>query len=141
MSTILKKIKSNSWIFIAAGLMLAGLCSSVCVQAQEDNPAGKTISQKKFERLSKKKNTVVLDVRTTDEYKAGHISNSTQIDVLKTEEFKTQIASLDKNKRYLIYCRSGKRSKSAMTIMKEMGFTKLFDLDGGFTNWTGAKEQ
>ncbi|HRG39612.1 MAG TPA: rhodanese-like domain-containing protein, partial [Bacteroidia bacterium] len=40
------------------------------------NLAGKTISQKKFERLSKKKNTVVLDVRTTDEYKAGHIPNA-----------------------------------------------------------------
>jgi phage shock protein E len=139
MSTILKKIKGNGWIFIAAALMLAGLCGSVCVQAQ-DNQAGKTISQKKFERLSKKKNTVVLDVRTTDEYKAGHIPNTTQIDVLKKEEFKAQIAGLDKNKTYLLYCRSGKRSKDAMNIMKEMGFTKLYDLDGGFSHWTGAKE-
>jgi len=139
MSTILKKFKSNSWIFIAAALMLAGLCGSVCVQAQ-DNLAGKTISQKKFERLSKKKNAVVLDVRTTDEYKAGHIPNATQIDVLKKEEFKAQISSLDKNKTYLVYCRSGKRSKDAMNIMKELGFTKLFDLNGGFSNWTGAKE-
>ena len=139
MSTIVKKIKSNSWIFIAAALMLAGLCGSVCVQAQ-GNLAGKTISQKKFERLSKKKNAVILDVRTTDEYKAGHIPNASQIDVLKKEEFKAQISSLDKNKTYLIYCRSGKRSKDAMNIMKELGFTKLFDLNGGFSNWTGAKE-
>lgn len=140
MSTILKKIKSISWLFIAAVLMLAGLCGSVCAQAQ-DNPAGKTISQKKFERLSKKKNTVVLDVRTTDEYKAGHIPHATQIDVLKKEEFKAQISSLDKNKTYLVYCRSGKRSIDAMSTMKEMGFTKLYDLNGGYTNWTGAKEQ
>lgn len=140
MSTILKKIKSISWLFIAAALMLASLCGSVCAQAQ-DNPAGKTISQKKFERLSKKKNTVVLDVRTTDEYKAGHIPHATQIDVLKKEEFKAQISSLDKNKTYLVYCRSGKRSIDAMSIMKEMGFTKLYDLNGGYSNWTGAKEQ
>ncbi len=140
MSTILKKIKRNGWIFIAAGLMLAGLCGSFCVQAQ-NNPAGKTISEKKFDRLSKKKNTVVLDVRTTDEYKAGHIPHATQIDVLKKDDFKAQIAGLDKNKTYLVYCRSGKRSKDAMNIMKEMGFTKLYDLDGGFTNWTGPKEQ
>ena len=139
MNTIKQKIKSNGWIFIAAAFLLAGLCGSVCAQAQ-DITAGKTISQKKFERLSKKKNTVVLDVRTTDEYKAGHIPKATQIDVLKTEEFKTQIAGLDKNKTYLVYCRSGKRSKDAMHIMKELGFTKLFDLNGGFSNWTGAKE-
>lgn len=139
MSTILKKINSNSWIFIAAALMLAGLCGSVCVQAQ-DNPAGKTISQKKFERISKKKNAVILDVRTTDEYKAGHIPHAKQIDVLKREEFKAQISSFDKNKTYLVYCRSGKRSKEAMNIMKELGFTKLFDLNGGFSNWSGAKE-
>lgn len=139
MNTIVDKIKRNSWIIIAAGFLLAGLCGSVCVQAQ-DNAAGKTVSQKKFQRMSKKKNSVVLDVRTTDEFKAGHIPTAAQIDVLKTEEFKAQVASLDKKKTYLVYCRSGKRSKDAMRIMNELGFTKLYDLDGGFSNWTGVKE-
>ncbi len=139
MNTIFNKIKRNSWIIIAAGFLLAGLCGSVCVQAQ-DNAAGKTVSQKKFQRMSKKKNSVVLDVRTTDEFKAGHIPTAAQIDVLKTEEFKAQVASLDKKKTYLVYCRSGKRSKDAMRIMNELGFSKLYDLDGGFSNWTGVKE-
>lgn len=137
---LLNKKNGNSGFIIAAVLILAGLCGTVCVQAQ-NNTAGKTISQKKFERLSKKKNAVVLDVRTTEEYKAGHIPNATQIDVLQKEAFKAQVSGLDKNKTYLIYCRSGKRSKEAMILMKELGFTKLFDLNGGYSNWTGAKEK
>ncbi|MBK8140974.1 MAG: rhodanese-like domain-containing protein [Chitinophagaceae bacterium] len=134
------KYKKKSLLIIAGGLLLAGLCSTVCVQAQ-DNTAGKTVSQNKFQRLLKKKNTILLDVRTEVEYKAGHIPGSLQIDFLKTEDFKKQVAVLDKSKPYLLYCRSGKRSKDAMTVMKEMGFTKLFDLQGGFNSWEGVKEQ
>ncbi|MBP6215571.1 MAG: rhodanese-like domain-containing protein [Chitinophagaceae bacterium] len=140
MALSLQTIKKKSLLIIAGGLLLAGLCSTVCVQAQ-DNTAGKTVSQNKFQRLLKKKNTILLDVRTEVEYKAGHIPGSLQIDFLKTEDFKKQVAVLDKSKPYLLYCRSGKRSKDAMTVMKEMGFTKLFDLQGGFNSWEGVKEQ
>jgi len=84
---------------------------------------------------------VLLDVRTTDEYRSGHIPGSIQIDVLKTEDFKKQVAALDKHKTYLLYCRSGKRSNTAKVLMKESGFTKLVDLEGGFSKWEGAKEQ
>ncbi|MBL0305860.1 MAG: rhodanese-like domain-containing protein [Chitinophagaceae bacterium] len=140
MALSLQNIKKKSLLIIAGGLLLAGLCSTVCVQAQ-DNTAGKTVSQNKFQRLINKKNTILLDVRTEVEYKAGHIPGSLQIDFLKTEDFKKQVAVLDKSKPYLLYCRSGKRSKDAMTVMKEMGFTKLFDLQGGFNSWEGVKEQ
>ena len=140
MALSLQTIKKKSLLIIAGGLLLAGLCSTVCVQAQ-DNTAGKTVSQNKFQRLINKKNTILLDVRTEVEYKAGHIPGSLQIDFLKTEDFKKQVAVLDKSKPYLLYCRSGKRSKDAMTVMKEMGFTKLFDLQGGFNSWEGVKEQ
>ena len=140
MALSLQTIKKKSLLIIAGGLLLAGLCSTVCVQAQ-DNTAGKTVSQNKFQRLLKKKNTILLDVRTEVEYKAGHIPGLKQIDFLKTEDFKKEVAVLDKSKPYLLYCRSGKRSKEAMKVMKEMGFTKLFDLRGGFSSWEGVKEQ
>lgn len=131
--------KKKGWILVAGFLLLAGLCGNIC--AQEPAPAaGKTISPKKFERLMKKKNSIVLDVRTTAEYKAGHIPGSLQIDVLQAEQFKKEVAALDKNKSYLLYCRSGKRSADAMQLMKAAGFGKLYDLEGGFNGWTGEKE-
>lgn len=133
-------IKQPYRLLLLAGLLLAGLCSSVYVQAQ-DSTAGKTVSQKRFERLMKKKNALLLDVRTADEYKAGHIPGSVQIDVLNTEDFKHKVAVLDKSKIYLLYCRSGKRSNTAKMLMKESGFKKLYDLEGGFSKWEGAKEQ
>lgn len=133
-------LKKKKWLILITGILLAGLSSTVCLQAQE-NSAGKTVSQEKFQRLITKENTVVLDVRTAEEYNSGHIPGSLQIDVLNTESFRKQIATLDKTKKYLLYCRSGKRSKEGMILMKEAGFIKLYDLEGGFSNWKGEKEK
>lgn len=140
MRSSVQLVIKKKWLLLLTGVLLAGFCSTVCVQAQQ-NSAGKTVSQKKFQRLISKKNTVLLDVRTSDEYKAGHIPGSLQIDVLKVKDFKKQLATLDRTKTYLLYCRSGKRSKEGMLLMKESGFTKLYDLEGGFINWQGKKEQ
>lgn len=98
-----------------------------------------TLSSKKFEKKMKKKNTVVLDVRTTEEYASGHIPHAQNMDV-QQENFTNQVQSLDKSKTYLLYCRSGKRSAKALNIMKENGFDKVYHLQGGITEWKGAKE-
>lgn len=140
MKNTLPRIKRTRWIILLGGLLVAGLCSTICVQAQ-DSTAGKTISQNKFQRLLKKNNTVLLDVRTADEYKAGHIPGAIQIDVMQPDDFKKKVSSLDKEKRYLIYCRSGKRSSNAKVVMKQLGFTRLYDLEGGINEWKGTKEQ
>lgn len=140
MRFFVRMAKKKQWLILFTGILLASLCSTICVLAQ-DNSAGKTVSQKRFQRLMTKKNTVLLDVRTPDEYKAGHIPGSLQIDVLKVGDFKKQVSGLEKTKTYLLYCHSGKRSKQALTLMKEAGFTKLYDLEGGFSNWKGDKEQ
>lgn len=138
MITVLKIGKLNYWKFILI-VFYIGITSTVTAQAP-DSSAGKTVNQNKFQRLLNKKNTVLLDVRTDVEYKAGHIPGAIQTDVLKSDNFKQQIASFDKNKNYLLYCKSGKRSSRAKFIMKEMGFKKLKDLKGGYSNWTGKKE-
>ena len=77
---------------------------------------------------------VVLDVRTSDEYAESHIANSINIDVL-SDYFTADISQLDKDCAYAIYCRSGKRSTDAASIMEEFGFTSTFNLTGGITSW------
>ena len=138
MITELKIDKQKPWkiLFI---IFFIGISSTVTAQVP-DSTAGKTVNQNKFQRLVNKKNTVLLDVRTDVEYNAGHIPGAVQADVLKPDNFKNQIAGLDKNKNYLLYCKSGKRSSQAKFIMKEMGFKKLKDLKGGYSQWTGKKE-
>ena len=53
----------------------------------------------------------------------------------KAADFIENISALNKNKTLLIYCRSGNRSGKAAKIMDSLGFTKIYDLEGGFMNW------
>jgi rhodanese-related sulfurtransferase len=82
-------------------------------------------------------NFVIIDVRTPEEYAAGHIDNATLIDFY-AENFKTEIGKLDRAKTYFLYCRSGNRSGQAQDIMKEMGFISVYNMTGGITDWQAA---
>jgi rhodanese-related sulfurtransferase len=80
---------------------------------------------------------VVLDVRTPGEFATGHIENAINIDV-EGMTFDSEIAKLDKNVEYAVYCRSGRRSVVATEKMAEAGFTKLTNLKDGVISWQGA---
>ena len=80
----------------------------------------------------------ILDVRTYDEFNTGHIENAILIDY-RSDDFSKQIKSLDPNKEYLIYCRSGVRSSSAIDSLKILGFNHLLELDGGINAWKQNK--
>ncbi len=77
---------------------------------------------------------VVLDVRTPAEFAEGHLPGAVNIDV-ESGDFTSDIAELDKDAEYAIYCRSGNRSKVAMQTMADEGFTDLADLNGGIGDW------
>lgn len=139
MNPDVRYVKTKNLLLLSTALVLVALATAGSLNAQ-DSTAGKTISQQRFQRMAKKKNAVVLDVRTPGEFKEGHIPGSVQLDVQNPEEFNKGIATLDKKKTYLLYCRSGKRSLQAKLQMKAAGFKKLFDLEGGFSQWQGAKE-
>ncbi|MCX7978831.1 MAG: rhodanese-like domain-containing protein [Bdellovibrionaceae bacterium] len=70
---------------------------------------------------------IVLDVRTPVEYKSGHLEKSINLDFY-AEDFEERIKKLDKNNRYLLYCRSGNRSSQVERKMKELGFKKVENL-------------
>ncbi|MCU0346493.1 MAG: rhodanese-like domain-containing protein [Saprospiraceae bacterium] len=74
---------------------------------------------------------VLLDVRTPAEVAAGALPSATNID-FQHPGFVSEIAKLDKEKRYYVYCRSGVRSANACRKMHEMGFAKLTNLVGGY---------
>ena len=76
----------------------------------------------------------LIDVRTPEEVDEGFIANSQNIDFFSSS-FSTDIGKLDKTKPVILYCRSGKRSEKSAQILKESGFKKIYDLDGGFIRW------
>ena len=76
----------------------------------------------------------LLDVRTPGEYGVTHLKSSQNICVT-TPGFKEKAAKLDKTQPVYVYCKSGGRSARASKILADMGFTQIFDLQGGITNW------
>ena len=76
----------------------------------------------------------LVDVRTPDEYAVSHLKNAQNICVT-SDDFKEKVAGLDKHKPVYVYCKKGGRSAKAASILKEMGFTKVYDLQGGLSSW------
>lgn len=81
----------------------------------------------------------LVDVRTQGEYAEGHIAGATNIDIY-SETFKNEISNLDKNTPVYVYCRSGGRSGKAMSIMKDMGFVEVYNLEGGMNAWQSSNQ-
>jgi rhodanese-related sulfurtransferase len=77
---------------------------------------------------------VVIDVRTDAEFRDGHLEKALDFDFY-ADTFRENLDTLDKTKTYFVYCRSGSRSARAVKIMEELGFTKLYNLDGGYVQW------
>lgn len=87
------------------------------------------------EALSKANNGIqLIDVRKPEEFSSGHIENAVNMNFYDAD-FKSQLNSLDKTKEVYLYCRSGGRSGKTAKMMKEMGFEKIYDLEGGMINW------
>ena len=77
----------------------------------------------------------LVDVRTSKEYKGGHIKNAINIDFFNASNFKKSFEKLDKEKPIYLYCRSGARSQKAARRLVDMGFSKIYDLKGGYMRW------
>ncbi len=91
-------------------------------------------------QLEADENSIILDVRTEDEWNEGIIPEALNIDIHGGQEFINEIETLDKTKNYYVYCRSGARSAKACEIMNELGFENTFNLSGGFLGWNGEVE-
>jgi len=90
-----------------------------------------------FEKMWRDDKLTLLDVRTTPEYRAGHLPGTKWIDWF-SPDFADEAAKLDKDKFYLVYCAGGVRSARACKKMSGMGFKYLVDLAPGFKGWKAA---
>ena len=94
------------------------------------------INNEELQKLIKNnKNSLILDVRTTGEFRNGHIPNAKNIPV---QELSSQVNNLDayKEEDIIVYCASGGRSSSAAKILNKNGFNKVYNL-GGIGNYKG----
>ena len=113
-------------------LVALGFCSAIAANAGEFT----SLSVTEFASAIKNDSVVVVDVRTPAEYKAGYIKGAQNID-MKSADFQTEAAKLDKKKKIAVYCRSGKRSKVASNALADMGY-QVIELNSGIMGWQNA---
>ena len=95
----------------------------------------KNLTSAQFEELIKSPNVQLVDVRTLAEHMEGHIPGSLNINVKDKEGFPTAVDELlDKGREVAVYCRSGRRSRTATELLVKKGF-KVYNLDKGILNW------
>ena len=114
------------WVVMALGVQS-------CLDAGSSNVEMVTAKQV-YEAVYGEDSLQIVDVRTPEEYDVSHLKNAQNICVT-SDDFKEQVAKLDKEKTVYVYCKKGGRSAKAATILKEMGFTEVYDLQGGMMSW------
>ena len=96
----------------------------------------KNLTSAQFEKLIKDPSIQLVDVRTVAEYTEGYIPGSLNINVKDEEGFPLAVDELlDKDRPVAVYCRSGRRSRTAAELLIKKGFQKVYNLDKGITNW------
>jgi thioredoxin len=123
-------IKGLSIFFLATFLLVS------CSIGQGSNKTD--LSPTEFSKqLKETENPTILDVRTPGEYSEGHIQNALNID-WNGSNFDAQVSKLDKSTTLFVYCLSGGRSSSAADHLRDLGYTKVLELDGGMMGWRSA---
>ncbi|PAW60370.1 MAG: hypothetical protein B9S37_09600 [Verrucomicrobiia bacterium Tous-C3TDCM] len=90
--------------------------------------------------IAKNQSLRILDVRTAEEYKEGHLDGAVLVP-LQAKAFVEDVKkSIKLDEPVLVYCRSGGRSARAIAILREAGYTKLQELKGGMIAWEKAKQ-
>lgn len=115
-------------------LLVAAGCVT-CASAAETNVTH--VNAEQAQKLIADKKVVVLDVRTPEEFAAGHIAGATNIN-FRSPDFAKAISNLDTNKAYLVHCASGSRSTQALPTCQKLPFQSLYHLDGGIKGWEKA---
>ena len=116
-------------------ILFFGLTS--CLKNQADGV--QVLDVAKYEKNMTQPDVQLVDVRTPEEFSEGHIENAVNIDFM-ADDFDAKVASLDKEKPVMVYCKSGGRSAKASARLKELGFKSITDLEGGITNWTNENK-
>lgn len=92
------------------------------------------------ELLKENSDLVLLDIRKQGEYKKEHIANAIHADYF-SKDFNMKLAGLDKDKPYVVYCKSGTRSDETVRRMNELGISQVHIIGGGFRAWRAAGKE
>ena len=113
-----------------------------CVYSPNNTDKMINLSETEWVKLhDESEESVIIDVRTDDEFSTGYIEGAVNIDFYMGNQYISEIDKLDKSNSYFIYCKSGARSGQTCELMKQKDFKKVYNLEGGILGWTGELEE
>jgi rhodanese-related sulfurtransferase len=116
-------------------VVVALITVAVKTNAQTQSTVITNLSSERFKAITEgDKAGVIVDLRTPDEIAKGYIKGAVFVDYL-SKEWEKEVAKLDKNKTYYVYCAAGGRSADAAEYMEKHGFKKVYNLEKGFSEW------
>jgi len=89
-------------------------------------------------QLWQNKEAIIIDVRTPEEYRDGHIPGVTNIPL---DELEQRMNEVPKDKKVVLICRSGNRSAQGTKLLRNKGFSNVFNSTGGMSSWKGPVEK
>ena len=127
-------MKARSFLILALSVVIiASLSVATCTKQVIEDITPQEASEL-IEENRDNPDFIIIDVRTSEEFAAGHIENAINIDY-RSEGFEDSINELEKSKAYLVYCRTARRSRSAVNIMEELDFNEIYHMLGGIVQW------
>lgn len=136
----IRMIKKMAFYFLFALLTVEISCQEKPKNNKVTQPAviNKIISVDEFDKkLGSLRSSQLIDVRTPEEFAEGHLEGALNID-WRDAGFTEQVSKLNKNAPVMVYCLGGSRSAAAASKLEEMGFTTIYNMDGGYLKWTAA---
>lgn len=120
-------------------LLLWALLATTVACGQSRGPQAAVLAPAAYQSaISTAPDLQLVDVRTAPEYAQGHLAQAVNIDLRQPDFLAQMQAQLDKSQPVYVYCRSGRRSAAAASMLRDAGFTQVYDLQGGILNWTSA---
>ena len=123
-------MNKRRWVTLSISLLIIGAASG------QDKPV---LPAPEFQEQIRRPGIQLLDVRTSQEYSAGHIHDSFLADWNNQEQFQQRVQYLDKTKPLYVYCGSGVRSHDAGKWLRANGFQRVFELQSGMMGWRKVK--
>jgi len=136
-------MQPDFWVFLQNNIFLVAVCvvSGVMLLLpllQKVSAGGmKEVSVQEAVQLINRRDAIVVDVRDSGEYAAGHVPNARHIPAAELEKRSKELEKF-KDKPVVVVCRTGSRSASACGSLRKLGFQEVFPLKGGVLGWTQA---
>ena len=127
----------KKYISVAIGVLIA----SCVFSPKKQTTMNELLPNDWAELQTQTSGSIILDVRTEEEFESGYIAGAKNLDIYGGADFISSIEELDKSKAYFVYCRSGARSGQACQLMEQMGFEQVYNLEGGVLAWEGDLEE